>query len=95
LRSQDASLFQSFLFATGQSFIWEYIIEATAEKPSTQDLIITPIAGSLLGESIHLITMKMRTNNFNFFEKIFVLIFNPSFAFNNGLGPRLNYIKQH
>jgi len=95
LRSQNARVCHSFLFATAQSFIWEYLIEATAEKPSTQDLIITPIVGSLLGESIHFVTMNMRRNGFNFFEKIFVLIFNPSFVFNNGLGPRFNPIRQN
>jgi len=94
LRSQKASIFHSFLFATAQSFIWEYFIEATAEKPSTQDLFITPIVGSILGESINQLTMNMRRNGFNFFEKVFVLFFNPSFVFNNGFGPRFNPVKQ-
>jgi hypothetical protein len=93
LRSQHASIFHSFLFATAQSFIWEYIIEATSENPSTQDLIITPIVGSILGESIHKLTMSMRRNGFNLFEKIFVLIFNPPFVFNNGFGPRFNPVR--
>ena len=95
LRSQNASIFHSFLFATAQSFIWEYFIEATAEKPSTQDLIITPIVGSILGESTHLLTMNMRRNGFNFFEKVFVVIFNPLFVLNNGLGPRFNPVRQN
>jgi len=95
LRSQNASIFHSFLFATAQSFIWEYIIEATAEKPSTQDLFVTPIVGSILGESINQLTMNMRRNGFNFLEKVFVLIFNPSFVFNNGFGPRFNPVRQN
>lgn len=95
LRSQNASVFHSFLFATAQSFIWEYFIEATAEKPSTQDLIVTPIAGAILGESVHRITMNMRRNGFNFFEKVFVLVFNPMFALNNGFGSRFNPVKQN
>ena len=90
LRSQNASIFHSFLFATAQSFIWEYFIEATAEKPSTQDLIVTPIAGAFLGESVHRLTMNMRRNGFNFFEKVFVILFNPMFVLNNGFGPRFN-----
>ena len=90
LRSQNASIFHSFLFATAQSFIWEYFIEATAEKPSTQDLIVTPIAGAILGESVHRLTMNMRRNGFNFFEKVFVILFNPMFVLNNGFGPRFN-----
>ena len=90
LRSQNATRFQSFLFSTAQSFIWEYIIEGVAEKPSTQDLIITPVIGSLLGETTHVITMNMRRNGFNLFEKIFTIIFNPMFAINNGFGPKYN-----
>jgi Domain of unknown function (DUF3943) len=95
LRSQNTSIFHSFLFATTQSLIWEYIIEATSENPSTQDLFITPIVGSILGESIHRLTMSMRRNGFNFFEKIFVLIFNPPFVFNNGFGSRFNPVRQN
>ena len=95
LRSQDASVFHSFLFCTAQSFIWEYIIEGMAEPPSAQDLIVTPIAGLILGESTHQLTMTMRRNGFNFFEKIFVLIFNPMFVINNGFGRRFNPVRQN
>jgi hypothetical protein len=93
LRSQNASTFHSFLFCTAQSFIWEYVIEGMAESPSAQDLIVTPIAGLILGESTHQLTMTMRRNGFNFFEKVFVLIFNPMFVINNGFGPRFNPVK--
>ena len=90
LRSQNASRFHSFLFSTAQSFIWEYFIEGMAERPSAQDLFVTPVVGSLLGESTHMLTMSMRRNGFNFFEKVFVLLFNPMFVINNGFGTRFN-----
>jgi hypothetical protein len=35
-------------------------------------------------------TMGMRKNGFQFLEKVFVLIFNPMFVINNGLGPKHN-----
>ena len=42
---------ESFLYATLMStFFWEYGVEAFAEIPSWQDLIITPVAGSVIGE---------------------------------------------
>jgi hypothetical protein len=41
----------SFLYsAFASTFLWEYGIEAIAEVPSKQDLLITPILGSLAGE---------------------------------------------
>ena len=90
LRSQNANRFHSFLFSTAQSFIWEYFIEGMAERPSIQDIFVTPVVGSLLGESTHMLTMSMRRNGFNFFEKVFVLLFNPMFVINNGFGTRFN-----
>jgi hypothetical protein len=90
VRSQDATRWQSFLFATVQSCIWEFVIEGSAERPSIQDLVVTPIAGALIGEPIHLATMSMRKNGFRFFEKVFVLLFNPMFVINNGFGPKHN-----
>jgi hypothetical protein len=35
------------------AFFWEYGIEAFAEVPSTQDLILTPVGGALLGEAMY------------------------------------------
>jgi hypothetical protein len=33
------------------TFFWEYGIEAFAEIPSKQDLIVTPVLGSVVGEA--------------------------------------------
>lgn len=84
IRSQDATIFQSFLFSFAQSAIWEYVIEGMAEQPSLQDLIITPIFGTLLGEASHMATINMRRNGFNWLEKITVIVINPFYAVNNG-----------
>jgi hypothetical protein len=40
----------AFLYSIAISTLWEYGIESFAEKPSIQDLVITPVLGSLLGE---------------------------------------------
>jgi hypothetical protein len=84
VRSQNATWWQSFLFSTAQSFIWEYVIEGCAEQPSIQDLIVTPIGGMALGEPAHLATMAMRRNGFKFIEKVVTFIINPMFVLNNG-----------
>jgi hypothetical protein len=84
LRSQNASMLSSFAFSALQSTLWEYVVEGIAERPSIQDLFLTPIGGAILGEATHRITLKMQHNGFSFFEKAFVLVLNPTYAVNNG-----------
>nr|WP_225874297.1 DUF3943 domain-containing protein [Vibrio algicola] len=46
--------FESFLYSfTMSTFFWEYGVEAFAEVPSWQDIIVTPILGSLVGEGMY------------------------------------------
>ena len=50
-RRSGFTVLESFGYSTIMStFFWEYGIEAFAEIPSIQDLIITPVVGSVLGE---------------------------------------------
>lgn len=83
-RSQGAQFWQAGLLSVAHSCIWEYLLEGGNEQPSIQDLIVTPIVGSLLGEGIHQATMAMSRNGFKWYEGIFVSIFNPMYAINNG-----------
>ena len=53
-RHAGYSAWQSFGYsAIMSSFFWEYGLEAFAEKPSIQDLIVTPIIGALIGEKFY------------------------------------------
>lgn len=76
-------MLQSSLFCLGQTLVWEYVWEAGIEQPSIQDLIITPLAGILVGEACHLATIKMSKHGFNTLEKITSCIINPSWVINN------------
>ncbi|WP_281637943.1 DUF3943 domain-containing protein [Flavobacterium marginilacus] len=50
-RSSGFTIFESFLYSAFMSTcFWEYGIEAFAEIPSKQDLIVTPVLGSVVGE---------------------------------------------
>ncbi|MGQ7944231.1 DUF3943 domain-containing protein [Flavobacterium sp. WC2509] len=50
-RSSGFTVLESFGYSALMStFFWEYGIEAFAEVPSTQDLIVTPVLGSVVGE---------------------------------------------
>lgn len=51
-RGSGFSAWESFAYSAVMStFFWEYGVEAFAEIPSWQDLIITPVVGSVLGEA--------------------------------------------
>lgn len=58
--SRSESFIYSFLMST---FLWEYGIEATAEPPSIQDLIFTPLIGSLIGEISYQLIEKINRND--------------------------------
>ena len=57
--------------------MWEYVIEAVAERPSMQDIMITPVTGSIVGEMTHRVTMKVKANGTTFPEKLLLLVINP------------------
>ena len=84
LRSQGATIAQSSFFSLGQSLIWEYLIEGAMEQPSVQDLIVTPVLGTVLGELSHRATLGMKKNGFKWYEKIATCIINPTYVVNNG-----------
>ena len=50
-RSNGFTILESFAYSAIMStFFWEYGVEAFAEIPSVQDLIVTPVLGSVVGE---------------------------------------------
>jgi hypothetical protein len=63
--------------------ISKYVWEAGFEQPSIQDLMVTPIAGVLLGEAIHIATNVMSKNGFRWYEIVLVTGLNPAYAINN------------
>lgn len=50
----------SFMLST---FFWEYGIEAFAERPSIQDLIVTPVGGAIVGEGFYLLKRHIVEND--------------------------------
>lgn len=64
-RSAGANAFYSFGYSVILStFFWEYGVEAFAEVPSKQDLIITPVIGSIFGEMFYLSKRHIVNNNY-------------------------------
>lgn len=68
-RSSGYDPFYSFIYSTILStFFWEYGIEAFAEIPSKQDLIITPVVGSIFGEGFYLGKRYILQNDYELFN---------------------------
>ncbi|MDR2869288.1 MAG: DUF3943 domain-containing protein, partial [Deferribacteraceae bacterium] len=64
-RSTGVSAPYSFLYAALLSTVWwEYGIEAFAEVPSKQDLIVTPVAGAILGEGFYALKRYIVANDY-------------------------------
>ena len=63
-RSNGFNIFESFTYSAIMStFFWEYGVEAFAEIPSVQDLIVTPVLGSVVGEGFFYAKKSILKNN--------------------------------
>ncbi len=68
-RSAGANAGYSFVYSFVLStFFWEYGIEAFAERPSIQDLIVTPVAGAVVGEGFYLVKRHIVDNDYHLFD---------------------------
>lgn len=68
-RSAGADAFDSFLYSFALStFFWECGIEAFAEKPSIQDLIVTPVGGAIIGEGFYLAKRHIIENDYELWD---------------------------
>lgn len=64
-RSNGFNMWGSFLYSFCIStFFWEYGFEAFNEIPSVQDLIITPVVGTVLGEGFYLVKRHIVSNGY-------------------------------
>lgn len=64
-RSCGFNCWGSFLYCFCiSSFFWEYGFESFNEIPSVQDLVVTPIVGSLVGEGFYLVKRKIVGNGY-------------------------------
>lgn len=70
------------------TFFWEYGVEAFAEKPSIQDLFITPIIGSIMGELFYRAELKIQKNGGKVWGSkklgsVLIVLMNPMGAFSD------------
>lgn len=72
-RSCGFNIWGSFAYSFCIStFFWEYGFEAFNEIPSVQDLVITPVVGSVLGEGFYLIKRKIVNDGYRLWGSRFM-----------------------
>lgn len=77
----------SFLMST---FLWEMGIEAFAEVPSKQDIIITPLIGSVIGEAFYIWEQRIEANHnqvwgSSFLGRSMLILLNPAGSASAGI----------
>ena len=85
-RNHGRAPIRGFLLSTAASLGWEYGFEAIMEQPSIQDLLVTSPVGSLLGELVHRLTLKLKENGFSGIERVILWVVNPAYPI--GIGYR-------
>ena len=64
-RSCGFNLWQSLLYSTCVSTVgWEFGIEAFMERPSIQDIFVTPLAGCIVGEGFYKLKRRIVDNGY-------------------------------
>jgi hypothetical protein len=91
-RNRGGTMLGGFVSTTIASSMYEYVFASWTQRPSIQDLIITPVLGSLLGETSHQIKRAVLKNQYlSTFEKCVLIAVDPiefcnkKFNFNNYL----------
>ncbi len=88
-RNKHAHWAEAFAGAAVNSAIYEYLIAGGTQQPSINDLIVTPVLGSLLGEGIYQVKKRiLRDQHLNWVEKIFLTVTDPFEVFYYGFNFR-------
>ncbi|MGB0371789.1 MAG: DUF3943 domain-containing protein [Opitutales bacterium] len=88
-RSQNYEWWESFLFSAGSSVFWEYAMENWVTHPSIPDLIITPLAGSALGELRFRLKKHLLQSDLTY-RKTLLVVVDPLQAFTEFVGRRFD-----
>lgn len=88
-RNKNAHWAEALAGAAVNSMIYEYIIAGGTQRPSFNDMIVTPVLGSLLGEGIYQAKkLMLKDHRLNGFEKIALIITDPFEVFYYGFNFR-------
>jgi hypothetical protein len=93
-RNRGGSFLGGFLCSALSSAYYEYFLASWTQRPSYNDMIITPVSGSLLGEGVwQLRKALVRDNHLSTFEKVVLTAIDPIEVVNQKFAYR-NFIKK-
>jgi len=85
----------SFLYSVAMSTIYEFIVEGQFERPSIQDLVATPVIGSLAGSYFETVRGRIRAKETTqWYDDVLMVVTDPLGSLNHlvdgifGIGPR-------
>lgn len=77
-RNRKAHWAEALAGSAVNSVIYEYLIAGGTQRPSINDMIVTPVLGSLIGEGIYqLKKVALRDKHLSILEKIFISVTDP------------------
>lgn len=80
-RSNGMSFSQSFALQFSASAVWEFVVEAR-ETVSLNDVLVTPVAGATISETLYQYSQFFRRSKPNGFNRVAGIIFTGPMAFN-------------
>jgi hypothetical protein len=83
-RNWGVSPKRAFLFSAASSLVWEYVFEASLERPSVPDMLLTAPVGAVIGEAVYQATVRMRRDGFSLPEKVVLVVINPFYVLQHG-----------
>jgi len=93
-RNRGGTFLGAFLCNTACSAYYEFLVGSWTQRPSYNDLIITPIGGAIVGESVWQIRKTLvRDNYLSTFEKVVLTAIDPIEVLNQKFAYR-NFIKK-
>jgi hypothetical protein len=77
VRQCGGAAWQAFAFTAATSAVWEFGIESFNKRPSTVDLIATPVIGAVLGEGRYRASRWLRAQPRGFWRTLGVIVVDP------------------
>jgi hypothetical protein len=85
VRQCGGAPWQAFVFTAATSAVWEFGIESFNKRPSTVDLIATPVIGAVLGEARYRAGRWLRVQPRGFWRTFGTIVVDPFGEFERGV----------